>query len=146
MPAKPELRVFLDTNVIFSGLYSDKGAPGAILDYFLQGKFRVVVSRQVLDELVAVMKQKLPEALPALRALLINMPPEVTPSPQTNEIRRWEEILQPGDAAILAAAINARPDFFVTGDNHFLDNTDVIKQTGLNITTPADFVKQFGQP
>lgn len=142
MPAKPELRVFLDTNVIFSGLYSDKGAPGAILDYFLQGKFRVVVYRQVLDELVAVMKQKLPGALTALRTLLINMPPEVTPNPQTHEIRRWEEILQPGDAAILAAAIAAGPDFFVTGDSHFLDNAGAIKQAGLNITTPADFLKK----
>ncbi|MBN1369690.1 MAG: putative toxin-antitoxin system toxin component, PIN family [Dehalococcoidaceae bacterium] len=141
MPAKPELRVFLDTNVIFSGLYSAKGAPGTILDHYVQGKFKVVVSRQVLDELVYTLKQKLPHALPALRTFLINMPPEVTPDPPLAEIRRWNA-LQPGDAAILAAAITAKPDFFVTGDNHFLDNADALKQTGLNIVTPADFLKQ----
>jgi putative PIN family toxin of toxin-antitoxin system len=142
MPAKPELRVFLDTNVIFSGLYSAQSSPGIIIDYYVQGKLKVVVSRQVIDELVRTLKEKLPEALPALRTMLLSMPPEVVANPPVTATCYWQKFLQPGDATILAAAIMAQPDFFITGDNHFLDMADAIKEAGISILTPAEFLKQ----
>ncbi|GAH16715.1 unnamed protein product, partial [marine sediment metagenome] len=33
-----KLKIFLDSNVLISGLYSEKGGPGIILDYFIAGK------------------------------------------------------------------------------------------------------------
>ncbi len=80
--ARAKIRAFLDTNVIFSGLYSAKGAPEAIIDYYAQGYFTTVVSRQMLDELIGTLKDKLPEALPTLRSLLVNMSPEVVADPR----------------------------------------------------------------
>lgn len=137
----PELRVFLDTNVIFSGLYSSQGAPGAILRHFVEGHIRVVVSQQVLEEVIRTIKEKLPEALSALKRLLVNAPPEVEADPSPEAIQRWTKELHPADAVILAAAIAAKPDYFITGDNHFLENQVIKENAGLNIVTPARFLK-----
>ncbi len=137
---KPEMRVFLDTNVIFSGLYSSQGAPGAILRHFIEGHIRVVVSQQVLEEVIRTIKEKLPEALPALKRLLVNAPPEVGADPSSEAIQHWTKELHPADAAILAAAIAAKPDYFITGDNHFLENQTIKEKAGLNIVTPAQFL------
>jgi predicted nucleic acid-binding protein len=81
MRLKPKLRVFLDSNVIFSGLYSAEGAPGIILERLIEGELKGVISQQVLDEVVRAIKLKLPEALPALRKLLMSLPLEIRPDP-----------------------------------------------------------------
>jgi putative PIN family toxin of toxin-antitoxin system len=134
-------RVFLDTNVIFSGLYSSQRAPGAILEYFIEGRISVVVSQQVLEELIHTIKEKIPKALPALKRFLINAPPEVGADPSPEAIQRWAKKIHPADAAILAAAIEVKPDYFITGDHHFLENPDIIEKSGLNIVSPAQFLK-----
>ena len=139
--SKPKPRVFLDSNVVFSGLYSSEGAPGVILEHFVKGNLSVVVSQQVLEEVIRTIKEKLPDALTALRRLLINTPPEVVADPKLLDIERWTKKLHLGDAAILAAAISAQPDYFITGDRHFLDNQEIAENAGLKIVTPAQFLE-----
>ncbi len=107
MAPKPEPRVFLDSNVIFSALYSPSGAPSVILGHFVKGSVRVVVSQQVLEEVIRVIKEKLPEALPALRKLLTDSRPEIVANPHPEEPGQWSGRLSAGDAAILLAAIAA---------------------------------------
>ena len=141
---KSKPRVFLDSNVIFSGLYSPEGAPGIIFEHFVKGNISVVVSQQVLEEVIRTVKEKLPDSLSALRRLLVNTPPEVAADPQLPDIKRWTEKLHLGDAAILAAAIAAQPDYFITGDRHFIENPDIAKETGLTIVMPAQFLKIMG--
>ncbi len=138
---KSKPRVFLDSNVLFSGLYSPKGAPGIILEHFLKGNVSVVVSPQVLEEVIRTVKEKLPDSLPALRKLLVNTPPEVAADPKLPDIKRWTKKLHLGDASILAAAIAAQPDYFITGDRHFIENADIVKEIGLTIVMPAQFLK-----
>ncbi|MDP2718479.1 MAG: putative toxin-antitoxin system toxin component, PIN family [Dehalococcoidia bacterium] len=139
--SKHKLRVFLDTNVIFSGLYSPEGAPGIILGHFVKASISVIVSQQVLEEVVRTVKEKLPEALPALRKLLVNTPPEVVTDPKLQYIERWAMKLNPGDAAILSAALSAQPDYFITGNRHFIDNQDIAEEAELRIVTPAQFLE-----
>ncbi|MCR4394648.1 MAG: PIN domain-containing protein [Dehalococcoidales bacterium] len=141
--AKPQ--VFLDSNVIFSGLYSSAGAPGFTLEHFVRGNLAIVVSQQVLEELIRTIKEKLPDALPALRRLLVNTPPEVVADPKLPDIKRWKKHLQTGDAAILAAAISAQPDYFISSDKHFLDNREIVESDGLKIITPAQSLKTSGK-
>ncbi|MFC1937637.1 putative toxin-antitoxin system toxin component, PIN family [Chloroflexota bacterium] len=138
--SKPKPRVFLDSNVIFSGLYSPKGAPGIILEHFIKGNISVVVSQQVLEEVIRTIKEKLPDALPALRRLLVSIPPEVVADPEPGEINRWARKIPVADTAILAAAVAAQPDYLVTGDNHFIENPGITEDTGLHIVTPAQFL------
>jgi putative PIN family toxin of toxin-antitoxin system len=134
-------RVFLDSNVIFSGLHSPEGAPGVILEHFVKGSIRVVISQQVLEEVVRTIRAKLPGALPALRILLVSIPPEVVADPQPQDAKHWMKDLSLGDAVILAAAIGAQPDYFVTGDKHFAEDQSIARESGLRIVSPADFLK-----
>ncbi len=145
MVPKSKSRVFLDSNIIFSGLYSPRGAPAAILQLFIKGSISVVVSQQVLEEVIRTIKEKLPQALPALKRLLINVPPEVVTAPKLPKVKCWTKRLPMADAAILAAAVAAQPDYFVTGDNHFLENPGIGEETGLHIVTPAQFL-EFVEP
>ena len=145
MVSEPKLRVFLDSNVIFSGLYSAGGAPGIILERFIEGRLMVVVSQQVLDEVIRTIKEKLPEALPALRKLLVNAPPEIWKDPIPEEVKRWSGLLDVGDAVVLAAAVAAQPDYFVTGDRHFTENPNIAEKADLQIVTPAQFIEAWGR-
>src|SRR4030042_7196909 len=130
MKKKPELRVFLDTNVIFSGLYSSDGPAGIILGHFIDGKLTVVISQQVLEEVVRTMNEKLPVVLPILMKLLGSVSLEIIKDPTSEEIINWTKVIHPEDAAILAAAINAQTDYLVTGDKHFLENPDINERSG----------------
>lgn len=50
------MRVVLDTNVLVSGIFW-KGVPQNILAAWAQGKFTVVISGDILDEYLAVLKR-----------------------------------------------------------------------------------------
>jgi uncharacterized protein len=133
-------RVFLDTNVLFSALYSSVGAPSAILEAYLRGQIEVVVSRQVLEELVRTIHQKRPQLIARLYFFLEQAPFEVQPDPAPDEAARWEPVIHPSDASILAAAVAARPDFLITGNRrHF--TSEVAAEASLRVISPAEFVE-----
>ena len=133
-------RVFLDTNVLFSALHSSVGAPNAILEAYLRGQIEVVVSRQVLEELIRTIHQKRPQLITRLYFFLQEAPFEVQPDPTSDEVARWEQVIHPPDAPILAAAIAARPDFLITGNRrHF--TSEVAALAGLAIVSPTEFVE-----
>lgn len=144
MAREADIRVFLDSNVIFSGLYSSKGAPGIILDRFISGRLTVVLSRQVLEEVVRTIKRAVPEVLPSLEQLLVNCPPEVVKDPSLEELKKWLGLMNPGDAPILGAALSAQPDYFITGDKHLFASPQLSKKSGLRFVTPAEFLRLTG--
>jgi len=141
----PRPRVFLDSNVLFSGIHSSAGAPATILEQFIEGRLAVVISQQVLEEVIRTIKGKLPEALPVLKELLLSTSPEIRPSPTPEEVERWRGLLDAGDAAILAAAVTAQPDCLVTGDKHFVKNPEIAEKAGLRIVTPAQFIEAWAR-
>ncbi len=114
-----------------------------ILERFIEGRLMIVVSQQLLDEVIRTIKEEIPEALPALRKLLVNAPPEIRKDPTPEEVKRWSGQLDIGDAAILAAAVAAQPDYFVTGDRHFTENPEIAEKAGLHIVTPAQFIEAW---
>ncbi len=144
MPKKP--RIFLDANVIFSALYSLKGAPNAILEAYLDGRLGVVVSRQVLEEIISNIHKKRPDLLPRLYFFLEQAPFEIQPDPSVEEVAQWAKVINPPDAPILAAAIAAGSDFLVTGNTtHF--TPEVARKAKLCILTPAQFIQHLvGRP
>lgn len=141
MAEKPKIRVFLDSNAIFSGLRSGEGPPGTILERAAEGKFRMVISRQVLDEVVRTIAEKLPDALPYLWIFLTNIPIEVCRDPEPQDIEAWVEITGLEDAPIAAAAEAAEVNFLVSGDGHFLRAKAAAERKGLRVVSPSDFLE-----
>jgi putative PIN family toxin of toxin-antitoxin system len=138
-------RVFFDTNVIFSGMYAQSGPPARLLHAYAEGRLIMVLSSQVLEELVRTIRIKLPHALPGLYLLLASNPPEIFADPDEDDVARWTQVIHPADAPILAAAAAARVDYLVTGNTtHFVDNRAVAGQSGLRIVTPAQLVNLLG--
>jgi predicted nucleic acid-binding protein len=129
-------------NVVFSGLYSSRGAPARIIDLHVEGQITIVISQVVLEEVVATLTAKQPGLLPALLDLLTSAPPEIVADLTDAEVARWQAVIHdPDDAPILAAAVAALPDVFVTGNTkHYLDNPEVARISGLRIVTPAQFM------
>ena len=113
------------------------------MEHFVEGRLEVVISQQVLEEVVRAVKKKLLEVLPTLRRLLVSAPPEIRKNPPLEEIARWTEVIEAEDAAILAAAVAAQPDYLITGDKHFLGNPGISKKSGLHIVSPAQFLERF---
>ena len=136
------LRVFTDASVLIAGAGSRHGASRAILTMAEIGLFKLVLSRQVLDECERNLQKKLPDALPVFAELLANIGPEILPDPPLEESARWETIIDAKDAPILAAAVMAGPDRLLTLD--VKDFTPAVAaQAGLIIQTPGDFVKEI---
>jgi len=134
------LRIFLDSNVIISGIYSKAGPPGKILDLHTAGRIQIVVCKFVLEEVIRNIRVKRSKDIPALYAFLSNAPPVVAVDPGINEILLWAKYLSQEDAIILAAAIHARVDYFITGDKHFHSAALKSQKLNLKILTPAEFV------
>ena len=132
-------RPFLDTNVLFSGFYRAGGPPSTILQHHIEGTITIVISRQVLEELVATVRAKKPDVLLQLEAFLTNSPPEICADPTPAEVRAVRQWINPVDAPILAAAIRSRADCLVTGNTrHFTPR--VARATKIAILTPAEYV------
>jgi putative PIN family toxin of toxin-antitoxin system len=137
------LRIFLDSNVIISGIYSKAGPPGKILDLHTAGRIQIVVCKFVLEEVIRNIKVKRSKDIPALYAFLSNAPPTIAVDPGINEILLWAKYLRHEDAIILAAAIRARVDCFITGDRHFHSAALQSQKMNLKILTPAEFVAAY---
>ena len=133
-------RVFLDSNVIFSGFYSLQSTPGQILRLGIDGRITLVISRQVLDEVIRNIRRKLPDILELVIDFLSNTAIEIVANPEPEEVVSNRLNLPAGDAAVLLAASKAKPDYFVTGDNHFLKNPELETKVNLRIITPVQLL------
>jgi predicted nucleic acid-binding protein len=135
-------RIFADASVLIAGAGSRTGASRAVLVMAEIGLYRLVVSRQVLDETERNLRKKLPAALPVFAELMMAINPEVVPDSSPEEVIRWQAVIEPQDVPILAAAVAAAPDRFLTLDvKGFIEPTHVAEKSGLRIETPAEFVQ-----
>lgn len=134
-----KFKIFLDSNVFISGLYSEKGDPGIILDHFIAGKIGIIISQKVLKEVIEVLQEKLQKMLPFLQEFLLSYPPEIIKDAKPENIKKWSGLVNEDDAMILESAMSCEPDYFITGDKHFFNNPLIEKRSGLKILRPESF-------
>lgn len=139
-----KLRVFVDTNILLSGIFFE-GNEAKILDLV---EIELLTCEDVVDELRKVVKRKLKylkertfeitlfETERALRDITI-----IPRAKYSQKIKEAEGlIVHKKDVPILAAALYARPDYFLTGDSHFF--TGKIKNA-VRVMTAKDFLDKI---
>jgi predicted nucleic acid-binding protein len=135
-------RIFFDANVIIAGSMSRGGASRALLMLAEAGMFRMIVSRQVLDEVERNLRDKMPKALPVMAELLSFIAPEIVDDPPAAELERWHGQIENKDAPILEAAIRAEIDFLVTLNSR--DFTPYVGSiAGLTIVSPGEMIARI---
>lgn len=144
--AARKIRAFLDSNVLIAGLASSTGAAAKILMLCEAGAIQAVVSEQILREAERNIRAKLPEKLPLYLAVVRAINAEITPSPSLEQVKKAAKIINATDAPILAAAIRAKPDYFVTLDRKHFHTARVIRETELKVVLPGELLDEFPVP
>jgi len=139
----PKLKVFVDTNVLISGLASSTGASGAVLDLCEAEVIQMVISQQVIVEADRNVLAKVPRLVNLFRKFIRDLKPLLIDDPRPSEVKEALAIVGQKDASILAAAVKGKVDFLVTLDKkHFL-SSGARKGAKVAVVTPSEFLKIF---
>jgi putative PIN family toxin of toxin-antitoxin system len=135
-------KVVIDTNVFVSGLLSSP-VSRSVIEAWLDGRFVLVLSSQLLGELLDVLSRpKISRYINVdqqqiLMSSLLNHAEFVVPAQHITLCR------DPKDDIFLDVAIAAQAHYLVTNDNDFLED-DLLRNSmlrlGVLIITPVDFV------
>jgi putative PIN family toxin of toxin-antitoxin system len=139
-------KAFIDASVLFAAAYSPRGSAYQLLRQALEGAINILVSEDVLAEVRRNLEAKAPETLADCELLVEMLPLTIIDDPTPEAIKRVSRYLNPKDAIILAAAMAAQPDYFVTWDRkHFLSDPAIAEKSGLTIITPDDLLTAIGK-
>ena len=137
-------KVFLDTSFVFAAVLSPSGGARKLFQLGEAGLVKLFVGPIVLRECDEVVRRKVPTSLPTLAQLLEIGRVETTSVPTRKMIEIARSIVgyEP-DAYVLADAIMAEPDWFVTHDKvHFLKG-HVDPDLDFQIGTPGDLIRSM---
>ena len=143
--AGKKTRVFLDSNVLLSGLFSDKGAPRLLLDVLcldlpvlagVTGQFNVT-------ELERNLRKKMPAVLPIYRAYFPKLKLEIIPFPSKGDVRRLAGAATAKDIPVLASAISGDADYLVTGDKKLYLSAKEKHKLPFKIVSPPEFLRSI---
>lgn len=139
---KKPLRVFLDSNIILSGLLSDKGAPRIILDLLSIGlPFLIgLTGRYNLVEIERNLKKKMPGILSVYKAYFPKLNLKIIPLPRKEELKEYFGKVADKDIPVLVSAIRGKADFLVTGDKQHFEKLKMRGEYPLRIVTPSELI------
>lgn len=137
-------KVFLDTNILISGIFFE-GNESEILDMV---ELDLITSEDVIDELKKITKKKLKYlgnrtleiALLEVDRALFDI--DILPREryEGNILEAKKMITHKKDIPILAAALYANVDYLITGDSHFF--TYKVKDV-LKVRTTREFLEEI---
>jgi putative PIN family toxin of toxin-antitoxin system len=134
------LRAVLDANVYVSAAIRPEGPPGQLLEAFVRhSSFELVMSPAIIDEVIETVKD--PKVRRHFRAQIdaptwfetIAVLADVVPG----EHDIFGVCRDPDDDKYLAAAVEGRATFVVTGDSDLLD---IREHAGIQVVTPRQFL------
>lgn len=134
------LKVVIDTNVFISGLLKSHSCR-KIVNSLKEAKFILVISPQILDELIEVIARPkfhnviTRETAERLIETIKSQAILVKPSQRLNVIKG-----DPDDNRFLEAAIEARVDFIISGNHHLITLKTFRK---IPIITAVQFLKKL---
>ncbi len=140
--ARKRFKVFLDSNVIISGLFSDKGSPRIILDLLSLGLPVIsgVTGKYNIIEIERNLSNKMPDLLPLYRKYLKLLNLEIVPLPLSADIKNLSGHTADKDIPVLASAINGNADFLLTGDKKDFSKFKLKGKYSFKILNPGEFL------
>lgn len=130
------MKVVLDTNVYISVILFG-GNCEEILRLAVQGSFELIISKNIIIEIEAVLKEKFKwskKQITETVSYIKNIAAIINPDISLSVIRD-----DPSDNKILECAVVARAIYIVTGDrNHLLP---IKEYKGVKIITPFEFLR-----
>jgi putative PIN family toxin of toxin-antitoxin system len=110
----------MDASVLFAALYSPTGSARDLLRLAMEGKVSLVISQNILEEVERNILKKAPQASPLYQALLTTLDLEIVAAPTQEAVDKAAEFVAEKDAHVIAAAIEAKPDWLTTYDQKHL--------------------------
>jgi putative PIN family toxin of toxin-antitoxin system len=132
------IRAVLDSNVLVAGIPNRIGIPSQIVDAWMSGRFQLVISDVILDEVAGAWQNRYwsarftPERIHRAIQLLRTEGEVVIPTDTVSGIAA-----HPHDDLVLAAALSGSADLLVTGDRELLALREF---RGVRIVTPREFL------
>ena len=137
------LSAVIDLNVLFSGLLFG-GNAAKVVDMWIEGKFDLVASTTLLDQLELVLSRpKFSKYWPSDhgKRILIAFRAGALIQESTLDLRLCRD---PDDDALLNLAAGAASGFLVTGDHDLLDDDELkctmLDQHGVRVVNPNEFL------
>lgn len=142
--AEKSNRVFFDSNVIFSGIISNKGAPRIILDILsLKTSFITGITGEYnLIEIERNINKKIPDAISLYKEYLSKINLEIIKLPSIAEINKYSGHAAAKDVPVLVSAINGKAGYLVTGDKRDFKKPKASGNYPFTILNPSEFIDE----
>lgn len=137
-------RAVVDTNIMIRAVIKPLGTVGPVIVRLREGKYQLIYSQQLLDELIA--KLALPrirekydvddETVEDILALVALRGELVEPT------RKVKVCRDPKDDMVIEAALAGKAQYVVTGDNDLLTLKEF---ETIRFITPRDFLDELGR-
>jgi predicted nucleic acid-binding protein len=142
--AKRSRRIFLDTSVVFSAVYSPGGGARKLFQLGEIGALQLIVGPTVLQECEEVVRRKAPISLPTLALLLELGGVEIIPEAPDEILEQAKTIVRyEPDAFVLAEAMVAKVSWLVTHDKQQFFSIRENSALNFKIGTPGDFLQNL---
>lgn len=139
-----ELRVCLDTSLLFAAVLSDTGGSRLILKLGEAGAVQLWVGPRVLQEADAVLARKAPGSKPLFALLLDRGQVSVGPEPDDTALAQAGTVVdQPPDAHILGEALAINADYLVSPDRKHLAGNPRASELPFPVGSPGDFLAWY---
>jgi len=130
------IKAVLDTNILVSSIFWEKGNPHKVAELALCKKIKVFTSAEILMELEKVLRRDFDEPKEKIQqqiTLVLEYATVVAATKNVDVIKADSD-----DNKILECAIASGSDYIVTGDRHLLD---IKEYEGVKIVKAKDFVE-----
>ena len=137
------VRAVIDTNVLVSGLFAEAGAVAELMELWVEERFELVTSEEILSELYRVFhKPTIQEHFKPSEDDIIEYIKNLREKAViTTDLYRTGRIKKdPTDDKVLACALEAAVDFIVSGDRHLLE---IKSYQGIQIVNARTFLKRM---
>ena len=136
-----KIRIILDTNVLYAGLYSSEGASYQILRAIERGQIQIILSTTLLFEYEDILNRKKPElglSEKQIEAVLDNL---CRLSDHQKIYYLWRPFLKdPNDDHILELAVASQTKIIVT---HNIKDFNGIDNFGIRVITSKQLLKEI---